>query len=519
MQMATAVGGLGPQKQQRGQQRLWPHGDWKPDIQGGVRRVSVPRLLMAWWLYHAKHIGPYDLRVYWACHELDERRDAAERCQASERLLQRDERYRQYRVAEVVGLVGGGGVADVRRSLRRLERVGLVRARKHEIRFAASPDELKVDDLDDLFEALSGVTNRRRVVPVPRRLLRELARGFSRSLTATILGHLIAGCYWHRKHEAYRTDGRCKASWVAETFGIAERSVHAARRELREGLGWLNEHACDQWMLNKWGMHFSIDVAWSRPEESERRGKSAGPRVTSRPISAPPVIKQVSPPTEESKHQYPARPGSHRAGAFTRKGGGRGRGSARRQPSRPTHKHVQRRDLEDPGRLRVLFTSYSEAGKLRAVGGKPAVDQLTFFAMAQRALEVGRNPAAVFATLVRDRRVNYVTNAQEDEANRRFKRHLYGDTHRRTPTVPEAIARTRTPSPYATISSDARVVAAVLSLAGRGKVPGDPFHALRRERPEWTRERWDAGHAELENARLEQARRSVSRGEAGWDEE
>jgi hypothetical protein len=48
------------------------------------------------------------------------------------------------------------------------------------------------------------------------------------------------------------------------------------------------------------------------------------------------------------------------------------------------------------------------------------------------------------------------------------------------------------------LSEDARVVRAVRAAVARAGYRGDPFPLLRRERTEWTRERWDRAVEELD---------------------
>jgi hypothetical protein len=47
------------------------------------------------------------------------------------------------------------------------------------------------------------------------------------------------------------------------------------------------------------------------------------------------------------------------------------------------------------------------------------------------------------------------------------------------------------------VSDDARLVQAVRAAAARARYRGDPFPLLKRQVPEWTRERWDKAVAEL----------------------
>jgi hypothetical protein len=66
-----------------------------------------------------------------------------------------------------------------------------------------------------------------RRIPVPRRLVRFLAKGCSRVALATMLGHLFRCLYYRQGH--YRAEGLSKASWIAEVFGVSLRAVKTAR--------------------------------------------------------------------------------------------------------------------------------------------------------------------------------------------------------------------------------------------------------------------------------------------------
>jgi hypothetical protein len=89
----------------------------------------------------------------------------------------------------------------------------------------------------------------------------------------------------------------------------------------------------------------------------------------------------------------------------------------------------------------------------------------------------------------------FLTQDDEDAANARLKRYYYGMTpERKEPqrysTVREAVD----------LSEDARLVQALQAAVARTKFRGCAFPLLKREHPEWTRERWDRALAELEQA-------------------
>src|SRR5262249_25563386 len=135
------------------------------------------------------------------------------------------------------------------------------------------------------------ILNNRRLVPVPRRMLRLLASAARPALVATVFAHLLR-CLYSRGGR-FSARGRCKASWVADTFGVALSRVKAARRELVAS-GWLIPLEANQWALNRWGMLVEIKLGWG-PQPASTRGErpslvaEAGLRKTAPPgpISGP----------------------------------------------------------------------------------------------------------------------------------------------------------------------------------------------------------------------------------------
>ena len=276
-------------------------GERTTHIEGRFRRITVHQLALAWWLFKSGTITKRQLRVYFAAHELDERRAYA--IDADQPL---------YTLRELARLVGGaargrdsstggsgGGVdapspsaesrarAKLRSDIRALHRVGLVSLGRHEITFAVSADQIKPAmlraDLGGYWAFFGAMPNRRRTVPVPRRTLRALAAGLSTNAMALMIALLIRGLFWHRDGGSqdrtmnprsgggaatrgprgdYRVDGRYKLAWVAEHFGISRRGATDARAKLIE-LGWLEPLPVNQWMMNKWGLHDRIVTGWS----------------------------------------------------------------------------------------------------------------------------------------------------------------------------------------------------------------------------------------------------------------
>lgn len=193
----------------------------KPE--GGFRFISVVQLCALWAAYHAKLIGPSELQVWFATHEM-----VARRC-----LTFKKRQRVSYTVSELEELTKRKGGAA---SPKCLAHYGLLTWSQEAIAFPIDPH--LAGQQTRLRAMVELVRNNKRQVPVPRRMLRFLARGSSRVMVATVLGHLFR-CLYYRKGEC-RAEGLCKASWIAEVFGVSERAVKTARHAL-EAIGWLNQ--------------------------------------------------------------------------------------------------------------------------------------------------------------------------------------------------------------------------------------------------------------------------------------
>ncbi len=235
-----------------------PKGHRTDRIEGSYRTITVHQLSLVWWLHASGHLTRRQLRVYFALHEMAERRNYAQQ-----------DRQPLYRIREVLHLVGGRGDEAKARSelsgdLRRLAELGLADLSAHHIEFARSADQIRIDDLGGFWTMLQDIPNARRTVPVPRRMVRALAAGFSRSVTALVLALLIRGLFWHKQTNDYRTDGRYKLSWVSGVFGVSRRSVTEARATLIE-LGWIEPLKVNQILMNRYGLHDRIVPEWNPP--------------------------------------------------------------------------------------------------------------------------------------------------------------------------------------------------------------------------------------------------------------
>lgn len=424
---------------------------------GGFCFVSVVELASAWWAYSERLIRIADLRAWFACHEAK-----ARRCDLKGRGEPR------FNLDELRGLTGVP-VGKLRGSISRLEAAGLL---------AWSESALSFGDGHDLGEGfaafVSKLPNNARRVPVPRRIVRLIAGGSRPALIACILGHLLRCLYYRRG--SVEPQGRCKASWIAETFGVSLRRVKEARAELVR-LGWLLPEEAPQWALNRWGAWVSINLDWHRLDgvsESKDEPKSAPPRAGSVPKSAPPVPDKK--PLRESNNQKPAAGGPS---GFSNSDGQGGENP-------PTLRDVVPADLSDTGRLLELHAEAVELGLVDDT--EPG--RLKFVAAAEHARVIGtKNPCGLFVRFVRGKLWDYLTHGDEDAANRRLKDHIR--PRREIPAAP------RVADPRPVLSEDARIVGAVENTAKRAGYRLDAFYLLRKERPDWTRDRWDAAKLEL----------------------
>jgi hypothetical protein len=472
---------------------------------GGYQLIPAVHLALAWWCYRAKLIRLADLRVWFAAWEM-----RARRCRRPSPLP------RRFGLAELQRLTGLSP-RRLAESLRRLQAAGLLTWSGSAIGFPASSDAVPLPDPAAFGRFLDRIPNHRRRVPVPRRILRLLAGGARPALIATILGHLLRCLYL--KEGGCSARGRVKASWIADTFGVALRRVKEARREL-VALGWLIPLEAGQWELNRWGAHVRINLDWSRLDGVDGRPVAAAggqalapPAPDSGAGSAPPESDEE--PLRDVNNQEPAQggptgvyngmgeekstepaqplpsvvPAAAPAAGTTMPGAATGQADAG-PAGKPNLRHVVPEDLRDTGRLLDLYE--------QAVGRGMALPsewgRLRFVAVAEHARVVGtKNPCGLFARLVRAGLWHFATGDDEAAASVRLRRHLHGEMPQRR-VEPAAGIR---PGPG--WSDDARLVQAVREVAARAGLRGDPFPLLKREKPEWSRERWDRAVEELDN--------------------
>jgi hypothetical protein len=252
------------------EQRAWAKGrSWwvtaqKP--QGGFVLVREDAIFRAWEALYDEKIKLRDFRIWLASFEVLERRIGL-----------RSDRTPTYTEVEFRRLVGGVGREHFRTSVRRLERAGLGQWREHAIDLPGSRSK----------KGSGGG----RLVPIPRPMLRYLARNTGRAFIATALGHVLR-CLYFRKGECV-SGGYCKSSWVVDTFGVSLRPVKDARAKLII-LGFLVPLQADQLRLNRFGSPVVVNLGWSPTTESARQSGEGDVKPTNWRSSLPPNTQSGS---------------------------------------------------------------------------------------------------------------------------------------------------------------------------------------------------------------------------------
>ena len=457
------------------------NGFWVDQIQGRYRRITVHQLAIAWWLYSTKHITMRQLRVWFAAHEMAEKRNYTKREAGDDR-----PRKPHYTLDEIKRLVGGRGSKTADRALSRdvqaLGELGLVIISTDQIEFAVSIDQIKIDDVSGFWSFFEQIPNNRRTVPVPRRTCRALAGGFQPSVMAMMIALLIRSLYWHKKEGEYRVDGRTKLSWIAEVFKFDRKSMSNARTRLI-ALGWITPIDAPQWELNKWGQRYVLNVDSFCRENQEASvrdipcpnsdfvGEIASPDLNSSSLSSS---------KKDLITRKPAPSRADPAGVSIETQSASRKGDA----CKPTLHNITHQDIRDTGRLFELHRQAVERG----LSSSSDAARFNFLALAERARAQADNPPAMFSWLLRHRRFDFITLADEDAASHRLRE--FRDGPRRSGGCDDL-----SHSPKARqddLSDDEQFVQACIQVAKKQRGL-EPSRIARQVRG-WDSERWEAAH-------------------------
>lgn len=355
------------------------------------------------------------LRVYFASFELKAIREAAGRVRRKEK-RRGGEVVPRYRASELARLTGLDE-AIVRRECRRLRELRLVAISESCVEHSSDVPETATLPIEDI----RGRRSAFRPVPVPRRMIRYLARSTQIAMMKTIVAYLVRGLTLDRQTGEVRNVGSVKASWIAASFGISLRSVKGCRKQLIE-MGWLTQdETVSQWKLNRTGAFFRINLEWGplpvRPiaaspaDNSARASRQFAPRrLQNRPESAPPYRDLRT--SIESRNQRTQ--GAEPAGVC----------AANTEEGKPRLSNVTRQDLERFSRVSELFR---QAVHRRLINDSEA-SFLNWVSATVRARTCGgRDPVKVFLGIVKRKLWGHITQEDEDRARAAIRRYRYQD--------------------------------------------------------------------------------------------
>lgn len=374
-------------------------------VESGYKTVTATQIGNCISALNRKEISYRAVRVYFGCLVLVAIREAAKRSRVKEGRSQRTvPRFRVGELCELTGLAN----QTTRRELRSLNRAGVLSfSESHiEIRREATPEGLI------LAQCFAGTRSCQRPIPVPRSVLRFLARSERAVLGKTVLAYVLRGMSIDRRSGEVRGVGTVKASWIADAMKVSLRAAKAARRDLIE-LGFISKDTGSvQRKLNRDGAYFRVNLSWKGEKEKLRQGKPGvvtrfgipesgiAPRpVKSCPAFAPPIKEKKTP--YGSKDQK-ARP-SKAPGVFSIQERGRG----------PALRDVQPEDLKDFRRTEALYHQAVAARWLR----DSEASFLNWVGAAVRAKTCrASDPVRVFLGIVRRGLWSHITDNDEERA-------------------------------------------------------------------------------------------------------
>ncbi len=406
----------------------------------GYKTITPIQLFNVLGAYDTGGISFRALRVYFGCFELRAIREAARRSRTAEAVKTR--RGECYRIAELVRLLGAVTEAQVKSALRQLERAGLVRFSESAITFT----ETTLPAAQETILRIADSRKAARPIPVPRRVLRFLARCTKPALMKTCLAYLIRGLSFDHKSGEVRGVGTVKASWISRVFAISERAVRAARRELIR-LGWIDKDTgSKQRKLNRDGAYFRINLDWKDCEKvipSESAGNTGVGNLQARPPRFAPHeaenSSQFAPPLKRLKTSTKY---NNQELATDEPSGFCGRGMFRdlvqsvvtgisfnvplleantqilkppaneRAGMRPSLKNIKPEDLRRLPRLSMLYEQATQARWLE----RSEANFLNFAAAAVRANRAKGDTVRIFVGIVKRGLWGYITQGEEDRA-------------------------------------------------------------------------------------------------------
>lgn len=362
---------------------------------GGYKTISLNQLANGVSELLSKRISFAAFRMYLASFEIVARREAARRLGGAESSFKP-----VYEVEEWQKLCVCANSRAARKALRELNKASIGVFDKSNITHRDTPTEGARELLSKLCPSRSGA----RLIPVPRRLIRFMAASGSRAEVLTLLGYIMRGLSLHRRGEV-RGVGRAKLSLLAEVMNISRASAQRARATLIGHCIISPDSTENQWVLNKHGAHFEINLEWGVDN----------PQHTQMSPQAPKNNIQMRPPYRDKRtlNRLETREPSSSVCVRQLERGKGGEAKLRK----PNIHAVVNEDLWRISRMQAL---YEQAIKARLVKSSQA-SRLAFFAAAIRARNLDNAPK-IFSGIIRKGLWHHITQAEEDLALRALKR-------------------------------------------------------------------------------------------------
>lgn len=363
-------------------------------IEGGFKPVRSGEIASLIDALSVGAIGIRAARIYFAAHVATAARQAAA-VAPGHKNLRRGGGTVKYSPEELARLTGlAVGVA--RKELRALTRANLLSFSTEDIKFSPT----------DATEAFSRSV--RRLVPMPRRLLRHLAKCERKAELLTILAYCVRGLSLSRGG-GIAAAGSVKAGWIAENFGLSLRSVRAERARLLKAGFLTPDTTSKQRKLNRTGAYFCINTAWSGGSQI------APPQPKNRTCFAPPLRNKLTPNGSRNQKPQSAEPSRVQIKHHEEKA---------KVLFSPTIRAVQREDLDSFGRMEKLYWQAVRGGIVK----HSEASALNWVSAAVRAKTAAvHDPVRVFMGIVRKGLWHHITQADEDRARTGLNRYREQD--------------------------------------------------------------------------------------------
>lgn len=361
---------------------IWGIGD--VHSQDGYKLIKAEQLVAALGALNERKITFRAFRTYMGSFELLAIREAAERSNRTG--LKKPQR--RFLRSEIARLIGAKEGTTVSRELFSLKKVGLLRFSETDIVPLSGSGSS-----EDLVPMLGsrGIT---RLVPVPRQMLKYLARCTRPAVAKTVVAYLLRGLALERTG-GVRSAGTVKVSWICKLCRISERAARAARAELIR-LGWISKDTGSfQRKLNRDGAYFRIDAFWRR---SAKQSAPLDPRK----------CMQSAPPREKLETPY----GSKNQKTAERNESGVCLANEEMMAKAPNIRAIQIVDLQRLSRLRSLYRQALAEKWL----SESEANFVNFVAAAARATRVNGDAVRVFVGIVRKALWHHLTGEDERRA-------------------------------------------------------------------------------------------------------